>query len=94
MSPETAIRTCLLYTSAKLAPAGIVRFDRGRKTYAVCRSDDGRLYAVDGICTHGNVHLAEGLVKDDIIECPKHNGRYRLTDGSPARAPICRGRCV
>jgi len=77
--------------AAKLAPAGIVRFDRGRKTYAVCRSDDGRLYAVDGICTHGNVHLAEGLVKDDIIECPKHNGRYRLTDGSPARAPICRG---
>jgi Na(+)-translocating NADH:ubiquinone oxidoreductase F subunit len=26
-----------------------------------------------------------------MIECSKHNGRYNLIDGSPARAPICRG---
>ena len=26
-----------------------------------------------------------------IIECPKHNGRFDLADGSPARAPVCRG---
>ena len=26
-----------------------------------------------------------------MIECPKHNGRFNLVDGSPARAPICRG---
>jgi Na+-transporting NADH:ubiquinone oxidoreductase subunit F len=31
------------------------------------------------------------LIKDDIIECPKHNGRFRLVDGSAARAPVCRG---
>jgi len=43
------------------------------------------------MCTHGNTHLADGLVKGDIIECPKHNGRFFLGDGSPARAPICRG---
>ena len=46
---------------------------------------------MDGICTHGNTHLADGLVKGDIIECPKHNGRFFLKDGSPARAPVCRG---
>jgi Na(+)-translocating NADH:ubiquinone oxidoreductase F subunit len=26
-----------------------------------------------------------------MIECPKHNGRFNLVDGSPARAPVCRG---
>lgn len=26
-----------------------------------------------------------------MIECPKHNGRFHLIDGSPARTPICRG---
>ena len=26
-----------------------------------------------------------------LIECPKHNGRFNLPDGSPARAPVCRG---
>ena len=27
----------------------------------------------------------------NMIECAKHNGRFNLIDGSPARAPICRG---
>jgi Na(+)-translocating NADH:ubiquinone oxidoreductase F subunit len=43
------------------------------------------------VCTHGNTHLSEGLVKGKIIECSKHNGRFNLLDGSPARAPVCRG---
>jgi Na+-transporting NADH:ubiquinone oxidoreductase subunit F len=30
-------------------------------------------------------------VKGKIIECPKHNGRFNLADGSPARVPVCRG---
>ena len=77
--------------SADLAAADVVRFDHGRKTFAVCRDEDGRLYATDGMCTHGNTHLSDGLVKGGIIECPKHNGRFNLSDGSPARAPICRG---
>ncbi len=77
--------------AADLGAADVLRFDHGRRTFALIRAADGRLYATDGICTHGNTHLADGLVKDDIIECPKHNGRFHLADGSPARAPICRG---
>jgi Na+-transporting NADH:ubiquinone oxidoreductase subunit F len=69
----------------------VIRFDHGRKTFAVIRDHDGRLHATDGICTHGNNHLADGLVIAGTIECPKHNGRFHLADGSPARAPICRG---
>ena len=77
--------------SADLGQAEAMRFDHGRKTFALYRDEAGRLFATDGICTHGNTHLAEGLVKGGIIECPKHNGRFNLTDGSPARAPVCRG---
>jgi Na(+)-translocating NADH:ubiquinone oxidoreductase F subunit len=71
--------------------ADAIRFDHARKTYAIYRDEDGKLFASDGLCTHGNTHLADGFVKDGIIECPKHNGRFHLFDGSPARAPICRG---
>ncbi len=71
--------------------ADAVRFDHARKTYAIYRDEAGRLYATDGRCTHGNAHLAEGLVIGGMIECPKHNGRFHLADGTPARAPICRG---
>lgn len=77
--------------AADLGPADVIRFDHGKKTYALYRTDDGQLYATDGMCTHGNTHLAGGLVKGKIIECPKHNGRFNLVDGSPARPPVCRG---
>jgi Na+-transporting NADH:ubiquinone oxidoreductase subunit F len=76
-------------TSA-LAAADAVRFDAGLRTFAIYRDDTKRLYATDGICTHGNTHLADGLVKGGVIECPKHNGRFHLVDGSPARPPVCR----
>jgi len=77
--------------AADLGPADVMRFDHGKKSYVLIRDAAGKFFAMDGICTHGNTHLADGLVKDDIIECPKHNGRFRLADGSPARAPVCRG---
>jgi len=74
-----------------IGTADVKRFDHGKKTYAIYRDQDGKLYATDGLCTHGNVHLSNGLVKDKQIECSKHNGRFNLIDGSPARAPVCRG---
>ena len=77
--------------AADLGPADVLRFDHGKKTFALIRDEHGELHATDGICTHGNVHLSGGLVKGNIIECPKHNGRFNLADGSPARAPVCRG---
>ncbi|MFI5355774.1 MAG: NADH:ubiquinone reductase (Na(+)-transporting) subunit F [Opitutales bacterium] len=80
--------------ASDLAREDVLRFDHQRKTYALCRDTDGRLHATDGICTHGNTHLANGLVKGGIIECPKHNGRFRLADGAPARPPVCRGLAV
>jgi MocE subfamily Rieske [2Fe-2S] domain protein len=75
--------------SEALKKEDVVRFDHEGKTYAIYRTADGKLYATDGICTHGNAHLADGLVKGTVIECAKHNGRYDIRDGSPRRAPVC-----
>jgi MocE subfamily Rieske [2Fe-2S] domain protein len=77
--------------AADLGRADAIRFDHGKRTFALYRDESGHLYATDGVCTHGNTHLADGLVKGKQIECPKHNGRYNLQDGSPARPPVCRG---
>jgi Na+-transporting NADH:ubiquinone oxidoreductase subunit F len=76
--------------AADLGPADVVRFDYGRRTFALYRDAEGDLFATDGVCTHGNTHLSGGLVIGKMIECPKHNGRFNLQDGSPARAPVCR----
>ncbi len=69
----------------------VLRFDHDQKTYAIYRAADGKLYATDGLCTHGNAHLVEGLVKGTLIECAKHNGRFDFRDGSPQRLPVCVG---
>ena len=87
-SPDGWVSVC---EAKDLGPSDVVRFDYGKKTFALYRDETCKLYATDGICTHGNVHLANGLVKGGIIECSKHNGRFNLIDGSPARAPVCRG---
>ncbi|MGC6424847.1 MAG: NADH:ubiquinone reductase (Na(+)-transporting) subunit F [Lentimonas sp.] len=67
----------------------VIRFDHDGRTFAVYRTMEDSFHATDGICTHGNTHLADGLVKGKLIECPKHNGRFDITDGSPARQPVC-----
>ena len=67
----------------------VIRFDHGDRTYAVYRSPDDGYYATDGLCTHGRVHLAGGLVMDTIIECPKHNGRFDYRTGEAKGAPVC-----
>ena len=47
------------------------------------------IFATDGLCTHEQFHLADGLVMDDIIECPKHNGRFNYKTGEAKGAPVC-----
>lgn len=68
---------------------GVARFDHGARTFAVYRSPDDRYFATDGLCTHEAIHLADGLVIDDTIECPKHNGRFDYTTGQALGAPVC-----
>ena len=66
----------------------VMRFDHGSQTYAIYWIDD-EYYATDGLCTHEQVHLADGLVMDNIIECPKHNGRFDIRTGAAKGAPVC-----
>ena len=70
-------------------PEDVIRFDHGGRTFAVYRSPEGGYFATDGLCTHEKVHLADGLVMDDTIECPKHNGRFDYKTGQAMGAPVC-----
>ena len=70
-------------------PEDVIRFDHAGRTYAVYRAEDGTAFATDGLCTHENVQLADGLVMGDQIECPKHNGRFNIKTGQALRAPVC-----
>jgi 3-phenylpropionate/trans-cinnamate dioxygenase ferredoxin subunit len=67
----------------------VMRFDHAGRTFAIYRSPDDEYFATDGLCTHEKVHLADGLVMDAIIECPKHNGRFNYKTGEAKGAPVC-----
>ncbi|HEU5396858.1 MAG TPA: MocE family 2Fe-2S type ferredoxin [Verrucomicrobiae bacterium] len=72
-----------------IEPEDVLRFDHGDRTFAIYRTSDDKFYATDGLCTHQAVHLAGGFVMGNIIECPKHNGRFDFTTGQAKGAPVC-----
>ena len=72
-----------------IEPEDLVRFDHAGKSYVVYRSPDGEVFCTDGHCTHEHVHLADGLVMDYEIECPKHSATFDYRTGEAMRAPAC-----
>ena len=66
----------------------VIRFDHEGKTFAIYHSPEGEFFATEGMCTHEHTCLADGLVMGDIIECPKHNGRFNYKTGQAKGAPV------
>ncbi len=83
---ETWIDACAF---SDIEPEDVKRFDHQGRTFALYRTEDDAVYATDGLCSHEQVHLADGLVMGHIIECPKHNGRFDLRTGAAKGAPVC-----
>ncbi len=75
--------------SGDIEKEDVMRFDQGDRTFAIYRTADDQYFATDGLCTHAKVHLAGGFVQGNIIECPKHNGRFDFTTGKAKAAPVC-----
>jgi len=73
----------------EIEPEDVIRFDHQGREYAIYRSPSDEYFATEGICTHEHAHLADGLVLDYIIECPKHNGRFDYRTGRAKGAPVC-----
>lgn len=51
-------------------------------------SVEGRIYATDNVCTHGNARLCDGFLEGHEIECPLHQGKFDVRTGQPTCAPI------
>jgi 3-phenylpropionate/trans-cinnamate dioxygenase ferredoxin component len=86
MSDQTWIDVC---TVSDVDEEDVIRFDYQGKIYAIYHSPDGSFFATDGLCTHEQASLADGLVMNDIIECPKHNGRFNYKTGQAVGGPVC-----
>ncbi len=48
---------------------------------------DDKFYAIDGICSHDEEELADGLLDEFELTCPRHGGRFDIRDGSVLALP-------
>ena len=62
-----------------------------RREYALFKLDDG-VYCTDNVCSHEYSPLAEGMVLDGDVYCPKHGSRFDIRTGAvkdfPATRPV------
>ncbi|MER8396831.1 MocE family 2Fe-2S type ferredoxin [Mesorhizobium sp. M1348] len=65
------------------------RFENGGRTFAIFRNDADEYYCTDGLCTHEKIHLADGLVMGNTVECPKHASVFDFTTGEVETPPAC-----
>ena len=45
-------------------------------------------FATSRMCTHGDADLTEGIVIDQYIECPLHQGRFCIKSGKALSPPV------
>ncbi len=62
-----------------VAPAG--------QDIAVFKLDDGGVYAINNLCSHGNAKLCDGFVEGHHVECPFHQALFDVRDGSVSCGP-------
>lgn len=74
--------------SARLGPVEQIPLGEGRaflvgdEPVAVFRPRSGGLHALRAICPHRGGPLADGLVDAELVMCPLHDHRFRLTTGA------------
>jgi len=53
---------------------------------------DGKVFAVDDLCSHEDASLAKGSLHGECVKCPLHGSRFDLNSGAaldePAEDPI------
>lgn len=74
-----------------IPPGSIKSFQVNGKEVMVI-NNNGQLYSLQARCTHAGAPLAEGTIEGDILTCPWHGSKFRITNGEvingPAEKPL------
>lgn len=66
---------------------GVTVGEQGEHEVAIYRLG-GKFFATVDRCTHQTARLSDGLVVDDCIECPLHQGRFQIATGRARSGPV------
>ena len=48
---------------------------------------DGKLYAINSVCTHAGGDLSKGKLEGKIVTCPRHGSKFDVTTGKSISGP-------
>lgn len=78
-------------SSSELEEDDLIECETGEETIVVGRGE-GKVYAVEGICTHAYSELVDGELDGTCLTCPLHFACFDIRDGSvlegPAEKPL------
>ena len=64
----------------------MIDFDYEDKKILVANLD-GKIYALDRICTHADADLSTGILTEEGVTCPLHLSTFNLKTGAPENLP-------
>ena len=72
---------------ANEVPTGTMKsYSAGGKQILVANID-GKLYAINGVCTHAGGDLSKGKLEGKIVTCPRHGSKFDVTTGKSISGP-------
>lgn len=72
---------------AELPPGSMTCAEPDGIPIAIYHLDDGSLWATDAICSHQYALLTDGILEDDLVECPLHAAQFNVRTGKAISEP-------
>jgi 3-phenylpropionate/trans-cinnamate dioxygenase ferredoxin subunit len=68
-------------------PTGTMKsYSAGGKQILIANID-GKLYAINDVCTHAGGDLSKGKLEGKIVTCPRHGSKFDVTTGKCISGP-------
>jgi len=70
-----------------ILPVGELRSFKIRGHEILVVNLGGKIFCLDGRCTHAGAPLAEGTLDGEVLTCPWHYSQFNITSGMVLRGP-------
>jgi len=68
-------------------PAGELKQFNAGETEILVANVNNQFFCLAARCTHAGAPLAEGELNGEVLTCPWHGSRFKVTDGTVIRGP-------
>jgi nitrite reductase/ring-hydroxylating ferredoxin subunit len=73
--------------ASEVSPGTVRVVELDGRSLCVGLTEDGEWGAIDNVCTHDGGVLGDGELDGNLVECPRHGGRFDLFTGRVRALP-------